>query len=348
MKKMNQKGFTLAELLIVVAVIAILVAVAIPTFSTQMEKARQAVDISNLREAYAAARLAEINGNVDGVAFADNERALKLAKDVTASTGAADKRYTSYWYDPETGKLILIPKTANPENEPDEGTEGSRAGSIFRMTAQFGRAQTEKVVADTTQLSKVILYQDVQLKQGPEIVATADDTAPKTVWRAGTLDKAIRVTFYHTSNGPFKLHEISYVTYPHDVLYTEGMEDDLTITLATGKTGSETNPVEITKAGTSGSFDATTLLVNGIVYSADNYTLTVSNKTGNTYLTGVTAPTDGKTVTLTLTVPAAPDTSTDPSATESYPQESFTVTVTDKDDITRSGTFTVYVKRGTT
>ena len=53
MKKVNQKGFTLAELLIVVAIIAVLVAVAIPTFTNQLEKAREATDIANLRSAYA-------------------------------------------------------------------------------------------------------------------------------------------------------------------------------------------------------------------------------------------------------------------------------------------------------
>ena len=55
MKKVNEKGFTLAELLIVVAIIAILVAIAIPTFSDQLERSREAVDISNLRSAYSQA-----------------------------------------------------------------------------------------------------------------------------------------------------------------------------------------------------------------------------------------------------------------------------------------------------
>ena len=54
MKKMNnRKGFTLAELLIVVAIIAVLVAVAIPVFTAQLEKAREATDIANVRSAYA-------------------------------------------------------------------------------------------------------------------------------------------------------------------------------------------------------------------------------------------------------------------------------------------------------
>ena len=51
--KENKKGFTLAELLIVVAIIAVLVAISIPIFTSQLEKSREAVDMANLRSAYA-------------------------------------------------------------------------------------------------------------------------------------------------------------------------------------------------------------------------------------------------------------------------------------------------------
>lgn len=60
--KKNNKGFTLAELLIVVAIIAVLVAVAIPVFTTQLEKSREATDIANVRSAYAEA-ISEYLGN---------------------------------------------------------------------------------------------------------------------------------------------------------------------------------------------------------------------------------------------------------------------------------------------
>ena len=51
--KKNRKGFTLAELLIVVAIIAVLVAIAIPVFTAQLEKSREATDLANIRAAYA-------------------------------------------------------------------------------------------------------------------------------------------------------------------------------------------------------------------------------------------------------------------------------------------------------
>ncbi len=51
--KKNNKGFTLAELLIVVAIIAVLVAIAIPVFSAQLEKSKESTDLANIRSAYA-------------------------------------------------------------------------------------------------------------------------------------------------------------------------------------------------------------------------------------------------------------------------------------------------------
>ncbi|WP_049945015.1 competence type IV pilus major pilin ComGC [Butyrivibrio sp. AC2005] len=51
--KHSKDGFTLAELLIVVAIIAVLVAIAIPLFSNRLEMAREATDAANIRALYA-------------------------------------------------------------------------------------------------------------------------------------------------------------------------------------------------------------------------------------------------------------------------------------------------------
>jgi len=54
MKKLsNKKGFTLMEMLIVVAIIAILVAISIPAFSDSLDEASRATDAANLRSAKA-------------------------------------------------------------------------------------------------------------------------------------------------------------------------------------------------------------------------------------------------------------------------------------------------------
>ena len=64
MKKIkNTKGFTLMEMLIVVAIIAILIAIAIPTFTAQLEKAREAADIANIRSTYSEAMVEYLDGN---------------------------------------------------------------------------------------------------------------------------------------------------------------------------------------------------------------------------------------------------------------------------------------------
>ncbi len=65
----NKDGFTLAELLIVVAIIAVLVAIAIPIFTTQLERSREATDLANIRAAYAEASVAALTSNgADGTA----------------------------------------------------------------------------------------------------------------------------------------------------------------------------------------------------------------------------------------------------------------------------------------
>jgi type IV pilus assembly protein PilA len=54
MKKMNKKGFTIVELVIVIAVIAILAAVIVPTFSTVVTKANESKALQEVRNAYNA------------------------------------------------------------------------------------------------------------------------------------------------------------------------------------------------------------------------------------------------------------------------------------------------------
>ena len=124
MKKMNQKGFTLAELLIVVAVIAVLVAIAIPTFADQLEKARQAVDLSNLRGAYSAAKIAAMDGKIGD----------------TKITGASDEFFS---YDPSSGALTKVEATST--------------------VTPYGRGLATKAIADSSNLDAVAVYDNTHM-----------------------------------------------------------------------------------------------------------------------------------------------------------------------------------------
>ena len=64
-KLKKQNGFTLVEMLIVVAIIAVLAAIAIPVFSAQLEKSREATDVANIRAAYAECTAAVLTAPED-------------------------------------------------------------------------------------------------------------------------------------------------------------------------------------------------------------------------------------------------------------------------------------------
>lgn len=68
----NEKGFTLAELLIVVAIIGVLVAISIPIFTAQLEKSRDAVTMANVRAAYAEASAAKLTASNGGTGVTYN------------------------------------------------------------------------------------------------------------------------------------------------------------------------------------------------------------------------------------------------------------------------------------
>ena len=98
LKPNNQKGFTMAELLIVVAIIAVLVAIAIPVFNKQLEKSREAYDIATMRQAASAAIDIYYAGIKDETS-ADNAGFQWFDKHDAKRTNAAGV------YDPKTGKF---------------------------------------------------------------------------------------------------------------------------------------------------------------------------------------------------------------------------------------------------
>lgn len=94
-KRMREEkgGFTIAELLIVVAIIAVLVAIAIPVFTAQLDKANAGTDVANARSAYGIASTLAMNGSDsdNGEYCYTTDGKLVKADDLGSSTAYVSK-----------------------------------------------------------------------------------------------------------------------------------------------------------------------------------------------------------------------------------------------------------------
>lgn len=65
-KRLDKKGFTLIEMLVVIAIIAVLIAIIIPTVTAATTKANAATDAANLRSVLGQANSLLMANNADG------------------------------------------------------------------------------------------------------------------------------------------------------------------------------------------------------------------------------------------------------------------------------------------
>lgn len=99
-KLKSDRGFTLAELLIVVAIIGVLVAIAIPIFTGQLEKSREAVDLSDVRSAYAEVMMAAITGDTSAMYTKNSSTIYDSQKNVYTITVSPLKQQKEGWDTP--------------------------------------------------------------------------------------------------------------------------------------------------------------------------------------------------------------------------------------------------------
>lgn len=93
----NKKGFTLMEMLIVVAIIAILVAIAIPTFGGALDQAKYNTDIANVRAWYAETQIGLMTGEIKAIPdypIADENLELEDSKVKKSGNSASDFQVT--------------------------------------------------------------------------------------------------------------------------------------------------------------------------------------------------------------------------------------------------------------
>ena len=109
----NKKGFTLMEMLIVVAIIAVLIAIAIPTFNSALAKANAATDLANIRSGYASAQvMAMTEGDADGVYVLQQDGSVAKEADSTnaySCKGTSEKAATGS----TVGGKFAVNKTGN-------------------------------------------------------------------------------------------------------------------------------------------------------------------------------------------------------------------------------------------
>ena len=99
MKKMNRKGFTIVELVIVIAVIAILAAVLIPTFSGITTRAKESARLQETRNAMMEYLAQQPNGVIaSGTKFYYFEEAVP-------TTNTTDKAMKAHEFTYNNGKL---------------------------------------------------------------------------------------------------------------------------------------------------------------------------------------------------------------------------------------------------
>ncbi|MBR5341348.1 MAG: type II secretion system protein [Erysipelotrichaceae bacterium] len=163
MKRKETNGFTLAELLIVVAIIAVLVAISIPIFNSQLEKARRAVDMSNMRNAYAVL-MAGINSGEknQGETYYYDAASGSLVDERPEGYGKSQSESAGWWKGvgitrgTPKGKALLI------EMNQDSGVVnylwgGSYAGlnitnsTDYNKLSETAKLERDKVLLDSLQ-----------------------------------------------------------------------------------------------------------------------------------------------------------------------------------------------------
>lgn len=120
--KRKSSGFTLMELLIVIAIISVLVAIAIPTFAAQLDNAKDSADKANARALYALAQsdwMTSPNHEVEStyMPFTDHKIVVQF-KDGSSQSFTFSDRATNVTvdFDSTVGATVRVEGKANGES----------------------------------------------------------------------------------------------------------------------------------------------------------------------------------------------------------------------------------------
>ena len=138
MNKLNKKGFTLIEMLVVIAIIAVLVAIVIPTVSNATTKSAAAADAANLRSFIAEA-------STDYLAGANETTVVGLVQTQCATDGdgatftISDNAPTAKTRSCKDATAVL---KLDPKTNIITATFGGHDVNFFAAIAETGKAPT--------------------------------------------------------------------------------------------------------------------------------------------------------------------------------------------------------------
>ena len=86
-KKKNNKGFTLVELVIAIAILAILVGLLAPQYTKYVEKSRKSADADNLEEMVKAVQVYEADTDKTTAEIANGDYTIQMTANGVTATG---------------------------------------------------------------------------------------------------------------------------------------------------------------------------------------------------------------------------------------------------------------------
>lgn len=169
---LNRKGFTLLELLIVVAIIGILVGIAVPAVSTAMEKSRETADLANIRSKYAEFAMTvmtegtasdvtvELQQTKAGweVSSAQNTLNMLTENHVVGAPKDGSNKATIKWLQDEKCVQIVFEGEGDSGGGSDDSGGGSSGGGTTLHTTDIEKFDRGALLQDATGACVVSTY----------------------------------------------------------------------------------------------------------------------------------------------------------------------------------------------
>ena len=146
MKRSTKKGFTIVELVIVIAIIAILAAVLIPTFASLIQKANESNDIQAAKNMNTFLAAANVTGDV---------KSILDVYDVFEDSGFAVENYTPlyknryYYYDKEYNQILYVDEKFNVIYPTEHKGETSTGRTWMSLSMSTPKADKVDFTAST-------------------------------------------------------------------------------------------------------------------------------------------------------------------------------------------------------